>query len=306
MTSSPHRFTWLLTGMLVSGGIAAGADQPPRNSTSRTPPGIQAEGVSRVAAQVIDSKETGRSQPQRQAGAFRIPVGSIGTNLEYRYRDPNLDYSSSRLTGSNIYSITENRYLRELEFVPIYRLPPGDYQFEVGGMPGAHGELTVSIVPGNPPTTTTVTQTPTTTDDTAQKPPQDQEVSDTLKALDRAWSGQYTIEKVTGNMEGLGAVLGRRHFSVKMRPDNIGFSAEGAVWIPPGRFGWAAGGLVQQHRVINFYVASKETDRGSLLISFKGVYDPQTNSLKGTLIGNMVQGDSSNPVFEGSWYLKPR
>ncbi|MFO1042969.1 MAG: hypothetical protein U0941_14360 [Planctomycetaceae bacterium] len=298
--------------LLLPSLSTCGADQD--RPDAGTPDDEKLTKTSRVAAQVI----MGESQPERRSGLFTIPKDTLGVDLQFRYRDPNTGYSSTTLKGSNLYSITQNRFLRELESVPIYHLPPGDYRFEVGGTPGSGGELTVTIAPGTPLTVRTGTGTTnTSTPDTRVTPtvptknkdvppatPLDEEA--TIKALDRAWSGIYTIDRITGPVDGLGEVKGKRAIGVTFRRTETGIAASGAVWMPPGWNGNAGGGIVEPGGVILFHVQSKLLRRGALSIYYKGLYDPKSDSIRGTLIGYMPKGESSEAVFEGTWYLKPR
>lgn len=88
-------------------------------------------------------------QAEKQPGEFTIPKGSKGTKLKYNFHDPKSDYSSTKLNGRNIYSVTEHRYMDELDKNPDFELPPGDYKFVVGGKPGASGTLTYTTVPSS-------------------------------------------------------------------------------------------------------------------------------------------------------------
>ena len=316
MNSIPLSSIVFTAGLLLMDRSVCGAGQDQSNSQNGPATASAPAKTSTVAAQVI----LGDSQPERRAGLFTIPMDTLGVDLKFRYQDPNTGYSSTTLKGSNLYSVTQNRYLRELESVQIYNLPPGDYRFEVGGTPGSSGELTVTVAPGTPfpptartgngatgtPTTKTKDSPtpPTTTNVTPPTPPLDEET--TMKALDRAWSGIYTIDKITGPVDGLGQVQGKRAISVTFRRGETGVNASGAVWMPPGWFGNAGGGIVEPGGVVKFYVLSKQLNRGVLSIYYTGLYDPKTNSMKGTLIGYLPKGESSEAVFEGSWYLKPR
>lgn len=86
-------------------------------------------------------------QAERRPGEFTVPNGSQVTKLKYSFADPKLDYASTKLRGSNIYSVTEKRFMRELDSDPNFALPPGDYRFVVGGSPGATGTLSFTTVP---------------------------------------------------------------------------------------------------------------------------------------------------------------
>lgn len=86
-------------------------------------------------------------QAVRQPGEFTIVEGTQATKLKYSFADPKLDYTSTKLRGSNIYSVTEKRFMRELDSDPTFALPPGDYRFVVGGSPGATGTLSFTTVP---------------------------------------------------------------------------------------------------------------------------------------------------------------
>jgi len=88
-------------------------------------------------------------QADRRPGEFTVPKGSQATKLKYSFADPKLDYTSTKLRGSNIYSVTEKRYMHELDKDPNFELPPGDYRFVVGGSPGATGTLSYTAVPSS-------------------------------------------------------------------------------------------------------------------------------------------------------------
>lgn len=83
---------------------------------------------------------------ERVPGQFTVPEGHIGSGLKYHFNDPSTGYTSTRLTGSNIYSETQGRYMSEVEGNPGAQLPPGKYKFVVGGRPGASGSLSFKII----------------------------------------------------------------------------------------------------------------------------------------------------------------
>ena len=98
-------------------------------------------------------------QAEKQPGSFTIPKGSAGTKLDYEFFDPKSGTRLTKLNGRNVYSVTEHRYMGELDKDPDFPLPPGDYRFVVGGQPGATGRLRFTEVPFSgpkPPPTTTV------------------------------------------------------------------------------------------------------------------------------------------------------
>jgi len=105
-------------------------------------------------------------QAERRPGEFTVPKGSQATKLKYSFADPKLDYASTKLRGSNIYSVTEKRFMRELDTAPNFALPPGDYKFVVGGSPGATGKLSFMTVP-----TTTADPSSDTSSDAIPIPP---------------------------------------------------------------------------------------------------------------------------------------
>ncbi len=78
---------------------------------------------------------------------FTVPEGRTAKNFKYRIDDPKDNFTSDRLTRSSIYSITEQRYIREAENNPRLELPPGKYRFIIGGRPGAQGSLAFDLVP---------------------------------------------------------------------------------------------------------------------------------------------------------------
>lgn len=296
---------------LLSSGLAYATDRQQSKSSGAAETDATTETI-RVSAQVAAGDSAGGARPERRVGAFTIPQGTLGVDLKYGFIDPNVEISSTKLGDGNIFSVTENRYLRELGSVQILALPPGEYTFEIGGTPGSTGDLTISVVPGTPLPPTRTNPPPSTVPpptDTAVIPPgqsDEDQIAETSKAIERSWSGQYTIEKITGNVSGMGQVLGKRAMQIKFERDEMGMNARGAVWMPPAWFGNAGGGLVEPGQVVRFYVLSQPFEHGKLSIYYKGLYDPKSGTLKGTLIGYRPKGESSEAVFEGTWYLNPR
>jgi hypothetical protein len=301
----------VFVNLLLSGSVTFGADRQQPNSNGDLDSDTTTRTI-RVAAQVVVDDSAGGARPERRVGAFTIPKDTLGVDIKYDFNDPNIEISSTKLGGGNVFSVTENRYLRELESVQILVLPPGEYTFEVGGTPGSKGELTITVAPGTPLSTTRTNNPsntvppPTGTTVTPPGPSDDEQIAETSKAIERSWSGQYTIEKITGNVSGMGQVLGKRAMQIKFERDEMGMNARGAVWMPPAWFGNAGGGIVEPGQVVRFHVLSKQFERGVLSIFYKGIYDPKSGTIKGTLIGYRPKGESSEAVFEGTWYLNPR
>ena len=88
-------------------------------------------------------------QAEKQPGEFTIPKGSKGTKLKYNFFNPKSGNTLTKLNGRNIYSVTEHRYMNELDKNPNFELPAGDYKFVVGGEPGATGTLTYTTAQGS-------------------------------------------------------------------------------------------------------------------------------------------------------------
>jgi hypothetical protein len=88
-------------------------------------------------------------QAEKRPGSFTIPKDSRGTKLKYSFINPKTGYTSNKLRGSNIFSVTEHRYMDELDKNPDFELPPGDYKFVVGGDPGASGTLGYTLIAGS-------------------------------------------------------------------------------------------------------------------------------------------------------------
>ena len=84
---------------------------------------------------------------EKVPGEFTIPEGMTATNFKYRFHDPKSKIKLDKLTGSSIYSITEKRYISEAASGPNFELPPGKYNFVVGGRPGAYGSLSFDVAP---------------------------------------------------------------------------------------------------------------------------------------------------------------
>jgi hypothetical protein len=86
-------------------------------------------------------------QAEKQPGSFTIPKGLAGAKLQYEFFNPKSGRTLTKLNGRNIFSLTEHRYMDELDRNPDFELPPGDYKFVVGGEPGATGRLRYTEVP---------------------------------------------------------------------------------------------------------------------------------------------------------------
>ncbi len=118
--------------------LLSGAEKGPKSSDKEKAQGT----VHTVEARVGYPTNAGTGiQAEKQPGSFTIPKGSKGAKLKYSFSDPKSDYTSTKLRGSNIYSVTEKRYMHELDHNPDFALPPGEYKFVVGGLPGASGTL---------------------------------------------------------------------------------------------------------------------------------------------------------------------
>ena len=99
-------------------------------------------------------------QAEKRPGEFKIPKGTKGAKLKYQFFNPKSGTTLTRLTGSNVFSVTEKRYMHELDKNPEFELPAGDYKFVVGGAPGATGTLTYITIPSKGDDTTATTRPP--------------------------------------------------------------------------------------------------------------------------------------------------
>lgn len=132
--------------MVAAGTLLIGAEKDQKTSDKDQTQGK----VHTVEASVGYPTNAGTGiQAERQPGQFTIPQGFQGAKLKYSFNDPKFDYQSTKLRSSNIYSVTEKRYMRELESDPDFVLPPGEYKFVVGGLPGATGTLSYTTVPSS-------------------------------------------------------------------------------------------------------------------------------------------------------------
>lgn len=101
--------------------------------------------VHTVIASVQQS--AGFIQAELVPGLFTVREGFKASNLKFSYHDPKTGIRGNKLDSRNIYSVTQRRYMHELNKDPNFVLPPGDYKFVVGGLPGATGSLTYTTVP---------------------------------------------------------------------------------------------------------------------------------------------------------------
>ncbi len=101
-----------------------------------------------VSASVVSTVGEGVGiRAKKVPGEFTIPNGSTAKNFTYRFYDPTSGSELDKLSGSNIYSVTEERYVTEAAKRPNFQLPPGEYKFVVGGRPGASGSLSFDVTP---------------------------------------------------------------------------------------------------------------------------------------------------------------
>jgi hypothetical protein len=139
--------------VLILGGLPAAAAEK-----AKTPGTKEKQGTVHTVTASMDYPTAGGFgiRAEKQPGEFTIPKGSKGTKLKCNFFNPKSGTTRTKLTGSSIYSVTEKRYMHELDKNPDFELPAGDYRFVVGGEPGATGTLAYTTVPSNdadpPPT----------------------------------------------------------------------------------------------------------------------------------------------------------
>jgi len=104
-----------------------------------------------VKASVVSDLGGGGIHARKVPGEFTIPEGSMATNFKYKFYDSKHNLTPNKLSSTNIYSITEKRYVAEAAGNTEFSLPPGKYKFVVGGLPGANGYLSFRIVPYKKP-----------------------------------------------------------------------------------------------------------------------------------------------------------
>jgi hypothetical protein len=103
-----------------------------------------------VSARVIHAVGEGVGiRAKKVPGEFTVPEGHTARNFRYRFHDSTTGLRLDKLSGSNIYSVTEKRYITEAANSSDFELPPGKYKFVVGGRPGASGSLSFEVVPGD-------------------------------------------------------------------------------------------------------------------------------------------------------------
>lgn len=128
------------------GCIASGAEKERKSPGKDTEQGT----VHTVTASMDYPTNVGVDiQARKQPSDFTIPNGLKGTKLKYQFYNPKSGNTRTKLRGSNIYSVTEKRYMHELDNNPDFELPSGQYRFVVGGDPGATGTLTYTTVPSH-------------------------------------------------------------------------------------------------------------------------------------------------------------
>jgi len=137
-----HRLA-MACALLPAAALAAEEGETPSPVESRKP--VQRTVTARVTA---GGQGVGIHAP-KQPAEFTIPEGRAATKLRYSFHDPKTGRRLKKLTASSIYSVTEQRYITEAADNPNLRLPPGKYRFVVGGHPGASGQLSFDMVPGD-------------------------------------------------------------------------------------------------------------------------------------------------------------
>lgn len=61
-------------------------------------------------------------QAEKRPGEFTIPKGTKGAKLKYNFSNPKSGTTLTKLTGWNVYSVTEKRYMHELDKNPDFEL----------------------------------------------------------------------------------------------------------------------------------------------------------------------------------------
>lgn len=103
-----------------------------------------------VTARVVSTLGEGVGiHVKKVPGTFTIPEGSKAFAFKYSFHDPKSGIELDKLSGSNIYSISERRYVTEAAGASGFELPPGKYKFVVGGGPGASGTLSFHVAPAD-------------------------------------------------------------------------------------------------------------------------------------------------------------
>jgi hypothetical protein len=137
------KFQTFCTAMIVLtvGGLSAAAEK------AKTPE--QEMGTVHTVTASMDYPTAGGVgiQAEKRPGEFTIPKGAKGTRLKYNFFNPKSGNTLTKLNGNSIYSVTEKRYMHELDHNPDFELPSGQYKFVVGGEPGATGTLTYTTIP---------------------------------------------------------------------------------------------------------------------------------------------------------------
>lgn len=143
------RTSWFVAVSAVFLGLASLSTGGEKGKT--TPDKDKKQGtVHTVEASVVYPTNAGIGiQAEKQPGEFTIPKGSSGKSLKYSFFNPKSGHTLTKLHGSNIFSVTEHRYMNELDKNPDFELPPGEYKFVVGGEPGSMGTLRYTTVPGS-------------------------------------------------------------------------------------------------------------------------------------------------------------
>jgi hypothetical protein len=151
------KFQALCTAIIVLnlGGLSMAAEK------AKTP-GKEEKGTVHTVTASMDYPTNGGVgiRAEKRPGEFTIPKGTKGTKLKYNFFNPKSGNTLTKLNGSNIYSVTEKRYMHELDHNPDFELPAGDYKFVVGGDPGATGTLAYTTVPSNGDDTNPPPKTP--------------------------------------------------------------------------------------------------------------------------------------------------
>ncbi len=78
---------------------------------------------------------------ERQPGFFKVPAGQVARNFKYYFADPKSGIERDKLNNHTIYCETTKSWVDIPADPKTLELPPGDYKFVVGGLPGASGTL---------------------------------------------------------------------------------------------------------------------------------------------------------------------
>ncbi len=135
----------------VTIAVLIGATFCGRQAATLAAPADDSAGKTISVTASVQSNADAFIRAQQVPGPFTVPKGYRAVNFKYSFTDPSSGYTTDKLRTSNI-RIVRGGVVGLNAGDKDFSLGPGDYLFTVGGLPGAAGSLSFTLLRSEDPT----------------------------------------------------------------------------------------------------------------------------------------------------------